>query len=72
MGLFECRVRRRHRAIAQAMAENDAVTVVGGGDSAAAIAQMGFAHRVACLHRRRRGLEFIEGQKLPGVVALET
>ena len=71
MGVFENPILSKGtKAVAQAMADTDATTIIGGGDSAAAANQMGFHDKMS--HISTGGgasLEFLEGNDLPGVAA---
>lgn len=72
MGVFEMpKFAQGTLAVAKAMAESEATTIVGGGDSAAAVVQMGYGDKIS--HISTGGgasLEFLEGLVLPGVAAL--
>ena len=73
MGVFENPTLAKGTiAVAQALADADAVTIVGGGDSAAACEQLGFAKEIT--HISTGGgasLEFLEGLELPGIACLQ-
>ena len=73
MGVFENPVLSKGtKAVAQALADSEAVTIVGGGDSAAACEQLGFASQIT--HISTGGgasLEFLEGLELPGIACLQ-
>ena len=72
MGVFENPILNKGTvAVAQALADTDATTIIGGGDSAAAVMQLGFADKMS--HISTGGgasLEYLEGKVLPGVAAI--
>ena len=73
MGVFENPILAKGTiAVAKSLAETDATTIIGGGDSAAAVNQLGFADKMS--HISTGGgasLEFLEGKVLPGVAAAD-
>ena len=73
MGVFENPTLAKGTiAVAEALAESEAITIVGGGDSAAACEQLGYASKIT--HISTGGgasLEFLEGLELPGIACLQ-
>lgn len=73
MGIFEIAESSKGTfAVAQAVAESDCVSIIGGGDSVKAIRKSGYSDRVSFMSTGGgASLEFLEGKALPGVVALD-
>ena len=73
MGVFENPTLAKGTiAVAQALADSEAITIVGGGDSAAACEQLGFADKITHISTGvGASLEFLEGLELPGIACLQ-
>ena len=74
MGIFEIDASSKGTfAVAKAVAESNAISIIGGGDSVKAIKRSGYADKVTFMSTGGgASLEFLEGKELPGVAALET
>jgi len=71
MGVFEfSNFANGTREVARAVAESGAISIIGGGDSAAAIEQLGLPIRLPHFNRSGASLEFLEGKVLPGIDVL--
>ena len=73
MGIFEIAESAKGTfAVAEAVAEGQALSIIGGGDSVKAIKQSGYSDKVDFMSTGGgASLEFLEGKALPGVVALD-
>ena len=73
MGVFENpKLAEGTIAMAQALADTDAITIVGGGDSAAAVKRLGFADKITLVSTGGgASLEYLEGREMPGITAVQ-
>ncbi len=73
MGVFENpKLAEGTIAVAKALAETDAISIVGGGDSAAAVKKLGFADKITLVSTGGgASLEYLEGREMPGITAIQ-